>query len=284
GSHWGAYNAKFEPRPAALAISLFSQHFGEKKLSYSIDHNPTFDISARGQVPSLKGVPYLSTYVSKNDQGNKLYLMAINKHSLADMRSDIIINNAEVKNEARVYTLNGPSLHAKNETREEVKITESKINNASNNFFYTFPAHSVTVIEIDYNLEIEETPPAPPPVGGPPQGEQVTTPSQIVTAPGPGGGPHVRSFDRYGTPTMVNFFAFASNFHGGVSVAYSDINGDGQKEIVTGAGPGGGPHIRAFRENGEEVINFFPFHPNFRGGINIATGDVNGDGRDEIAV
>lgn len=78
------------------------------------------------------------------------------------------------------------------------------------------------------------------------------------------------------------FYAYASNFKGGVSFASGDVNHDGQPEIITAAGVGGGPHIRIFNLSGELVGQFFAFNSNFRGGVNIATADVNNDGSDEI--
>ncbi|MDP2736559.1 MAG: S8 family serine peptidase [bacterium] len=78
------------------------------------------------------------------------------------------------------------------------------------------------------------------------------------------------------------FYAYASNFKGGVSFASGDINNDGQEEIITAAGPGGGPHVRIFNIDGDLVGQFFAFSKTFRGGVNIATADVNNDGNDEI--
>ena len=104
---------------------------------------------------------------------------------------------------------------------------------------------------------------------------------EIIIGAGPGGGPQVRVYDFNGRP-LLNFFAYDKNFRGGVNVAAGDINGDGRAEIITGAGPGGGPHVRYFNNKGELVDQFFAYDKNFRGGVNVAAGDINGDGRAEI--
>ena len=78
------------------------------------------------------------------------------------------------------------------------------------------------------------------------------------------------------------FYAYANNFKGGVSFASGDINHDGRPEIITAAGPGGGPHIRIFSVKGELISQFFAFKSNFKGGVNLASADVNNDGLDEI--
>ena len=106
---------------------------------------------------------------------------------------------------------------------------------------------------------------------------------EIVTGAGPGGGPHVRVFDRWGNPKS-GFFAYDSRFKGGVNVAVGDIDGDGIAEIVTGAGPGGGPHVRVFDFQGNPKAGFFAYDSRFLGGITITTGDLDGNGVDEIIV
>ncbi|MEA1963310.1 MAG: S8 family peptidase [Patescibacteria group bacterium] len=75
------------------------------------------------------------------------------------------------------------------------------------------------------------------------------------------------------------FFAYSKNFHGGVNVAAGDVDGDGIAEIITGAGNGGGPHVRIFALNGAVKGQFFAYDKNFRGGINVAAGRFNGGSR-----
>ncbi len=107
---------------------------------------------------------------------------------------------------------------------------------------------------------------------------------EIITGAGPGGGPHVRVFD--GTTlalTAAEFLAYDPLFAGGVYVSAGDVDGNGQVDIVTGAGAGGGPHVRSF--NGatgaplaSPIGSFFAFDPAFAGGVRVATSDSSGDG------
>src|SRR5262249_58907583 len=54
-------------------------------------------------------------------------------------------------------------------------------------------------------------------------------------------------------------------------------------DILTGAGPGGGPNVRAFSGRDLTVLqNFFAYVPTFAGGVYVAGGDVNGDGKADI--
>jgi hypothetical protein len=106
---------------------------------------------------------------------------------------------------------------------------------------------------------------------------------ELVTGTENGGGPQIRIFNKDGNLIHPGFFAYDTAFRGGVNVAIGDLNGDGIKEIIAGAGVGGGPHVRVFNKDGN-VINpgFFAYDPLFRGGVNVAVGDVDGDGIDDI--
>lgn len=102
---------------------------------------------------------------------------------------------------------------------------------------------------------------------------------EIVTGTKDGGGPHIRIFNAEGVLINPGFFAYGPGFRGGVNVALGDLNGDGTMEVIAGAGVGGGPHVRVFNKDGK-LINpgFFAYDEYFRGGVNVAAGDVTGDG------
>jgi hypothetical protein len=107
---------------------------------------------------------------------------------------------------------------------------------------------------------------------------------EIVTGAGAGGGPHVRVFSGPGgTPVGNGFFAYDLAFHGGVNVAVGNVDNSGSKEIVTGPGVGGGPDVRVFAATGSEIgKGFFAYDPAFRGGVFVASGNVDGQAGDEI--
>ncbi len=108
----------------------------------------------------------------------------------------------------------------------------------------------------------------------------------IITGAGPGGGPHVRVFDGV-TGAQVpgpigSFFAYNITFGGGVFVASADFNHDGFADVLTGAGAGGGPHVRVFSGmDGSELASFFD-PPKGGDGVRVASGDINGDGTPDI--
>ncbi len=118
--------------------------------------------------------------------------------------------------------------------------------------------------------------------------------ADIVTGAGAMGGPHVKVFDGHDVtastppgdvtvPATRSFFAYEPDFLGGVTVAVADVNADGAADIVTGAGVGGGPRVRAFAGRNLEVLcDFFAFDPDSRVGVSVAAGDF-GDGRVRVA-
>ncbi len=107
--------------------------------------------------------------------------------------------------------------------------------------------------------------------------------ADIITGPGAGGGPHVRAFNGLNLGELASFYAYAPTFTGGVFVAAGDINTDGRADMITGAGAGGGPHVRAFNSlNLGELANYYAYAPTYTGGVRVSALDLDRDGRADI--
>ncbi len=108
---------------------------------------------------------------------------------------------------------------------------------------------------------------------------------EIVAGAGAGETPQVRVFTGAGAPWHT-FFAFDRGFRGGVRVAACDVNADGIDELIAAQGPGGG-RVRVLSLVGgivTELVAFDAFEAAFTGGVNVACGDLDGDGRAEVVV
>src|SRR5262249_55120877 len=105
----------------------------------------------------------------------------------------------------------------------------------------------------------------------------------ILTAPGAGGGPLVKVFSGTDLALLRSFDAYDEAFPGGLYVAAGDVNGDGRADIITAPDVGGGPLVRVFDgASGVLTLAFNAYDPTFTGGVRVAAGDTNGDGKAEI--
>jgi hypothetical protein len=113
---------------------------------------------------------------------------------------------------------------------------------------------------------------------------------EIITGPGPGGGPNVKVFQWNGSgfTEIASWFAYDPRFRGGVYVAGAD------GEVVTGAGAAGGPDVRVYSPTGESLFGpnapkqidmdgqRVAYPPAFTGGVRVGSGDFDNDGVDDI--
>jgi FG-GAP-like repeat/FG-GAP repeat len=107
--------------------------------------------------------------------------------------------------------------------------------------------------------------------------------TDIITGAGAGGGPHVRIFSATLGTLEGQFFAYDAAFSGGVWVATGNINGIPGDEIITGAGAGGGPHVRIFTGMAGALYDeYFAYGAAYRGGVMVAAADITGDGSDDV--
>jgi hypothetical protein len=98
------------------------------------------------------------------------------------------------------------------------------------------------------------------------------------------GGAQVRIFSNRGQLVNTGCFPYGTSFRGGINVAVADVlpNKPG-KEIIVGAGQGGGPQVMVLNKNCKQTgQSWFAYGRTTRTGVWVAAGDVNNDGKDDI--
>ena len=98
------------------------------------------------------------------------------------------------------------------------------------------------------------------------------------------GTPTVSVVDPASGTVVRQFDVYEQGFMGGVQTAIHDVDNDGQDDIVVAPGRGRVGEIRVFDIDGEEMSEYriTPFGSNFLSGVNIALGDIDGDGTKDL--
>lgn len=113
----------------------------------------------------------------------------------------------------------------------------------------------------------------------------------VGTETGPTSAPWVRLMDAETGTVIAQVLAFEATFKGGTRVAMGDVDGDGAAEVIAGSGAGRVAEIRVFKPEvvgGSTVLTELtafrtqPFGARYRSGIEVAVGDVDGNGRDDL--
>ncbi len=104
---------------------------------------------------------------------------------------------------------------------------------------------------------------------------------EIITAQNEKGNTQIRIFSNTGI-FLYHFFAFDEKATGGANLAIGDINLDGQKEIIVGAGYGQEGVVKIFSNYSNFLGSFYAYEKTFKGGVNVLTADINNDNKDEI--
>ena len=81
---------------------------------------------------------------------------------------------------------------------------------------------------------------------------------------------------------LSQFAPFGTTFQGGVRVATGDLTGDAVDEIVAAPGWSTVGVVRVYNQSGALLTSFQPYGPKFKGGVQVAIADVNGDGLNDI--
>jgi len=110
--------------------------------------------------------------------------------------------------------------------------------------------------------------------------------NKIVVGFGSGQEPQVKIFNKTGK-IIGSFLAYEKNFRGGVKVAIANVDGrknHNKSELIVVPGKGREAQVKIFNNYGKLQKQFLAYGKNWQGGVNIATGDLNNDGVNEIAL
>ncbi len=108
----------------------------------------------------------------------------------------------------------------------------------------------------------------------------------IVISPDKGNqsSPFIHLVNRETGELVHRFLVYNESYRGGVRVATGDLTGDGIDEIITAPGRDHRPLVRVFDQQGQLLTEFLAFAPSFTSGIDVAVGDVTGNGHNDIVV
>jgi hypothetical protein len=108
--------------------------------------------------------------------------------------------------------------------------------------------------------------------------------SEIIVSAKAGYNPITKVYTPDGV-LIREFSAYQNSFQGGVNLEFAQLRVDAPYEIITGAGFGGGAHVRFFDYQGNPIIkpDFFVFE-GFGGGVLVESGNVSITNGNEVIV
>lgn len=116
--------------------------------------------------------------------------------------------------------------------------------------------------------------------------------ADVAIGPDVGGGPRIQMWSGRTMQLLTPDFLGLPypDFRGGLRLAVADVNADGFADVLVAPGEGGGPRVTAYdgkafatgKTPTTLVNDFFVFDDSLRTGLNLAAGDVDGDGYADI--
>lgn len=146
---WQYVETIYKTLPDADAAVLIARRVGE---SGPLKGKAYFkDVKFEKFIPEIDTkIPYLSVNASKSEDGNKVYLMVVNKNLEAPLTATIELKDFTPASAGDAWVLNGPAVDATNEKKHDnVKVTEKVFEIKGNPFEFTFEPHSLTALVIE---------------------------------------------------------------------------------------------------------------------------------------
>lgn len=148
---YSLFNIAKELRPAYYVYPLITRYFGDTLLSSSSSDNQNFTVWAS----------------KRTGEDNKLYVMVINKNITEDLPATLNLAQFNPQSAASAWVLNGPAANALTGTNINGvqaaangtlgEIPGAPVSGVSDSFTRTYPAHSVTVMELTAKPETKQS-------------------------------------------------------------------------------------------------------------------------------
>jgi alpha-L-arabinofuranosidase len=123
-------------------LQLFAAH----SKGYSLDVSVQCDTYDQKE---YKQIPYLDVSSSFNPENGEVLVSVVNRNENKAIESLIVNQSGKLDNKATVYEINSPNLTDENSVQDQkVKSTQKDLNIKGDNFEYSFPAHSFTMIKL----------------------------------------------------------------------------------------------------------------------------------------
>jgi len=105
---------------------------------------------------------------------------------------------------------------------------------------------------------------------------------EVYVGPGPGYTGPVKVYTRHGRQMKRDWYPFGEGYTGGYSFAVGNPDGARSNQLLIGVGTGVRPEVYVFDKQYNPLRHWLAYESRFRGGVNVAVGDVDGDGVDEV--
>lgn len=106
---------------------------------------------------------------------------------------------------------------------------------------------------------------------------------EIITGPSSGFPLPIKVYSRYGEELKSNWLPLGKKYKGGYSLAIRH-NKNVPNQILIGTGVGVKPEVYVIDDKFKIIKHWLAFEAGFRGGVNVAVGDVDGNGSSEVIV
>ncbi len=141
--------------PVYLVSRMYRDHFAPERVACEVECD-SFDSKINSDTPGLdavtnvaRSVPVLDAVATVDGKNNRLVLKVVNKSEHESVATEIHISG-KIHPEAKISTLNGDSISRRNsiDEPENVYVQREKLSDISSSFVFTYPPHSVTIIEM----------------------------------------------------------------------------------------------------------------------------------------